>query len=115
MRLVLTLAAALTMGGLALGTGSGIASPLSSLTAMSSALTPANTAVETVGWRRRYLRRHGAWPMEPIVNDDVIVETDAGDVVVVVPVRPASCGEYRYWDGVACVDARYNDPDLGPK
>jgi len=32
-----------------------------------------------------------------------------------VPVRPLSCGEYHYWNGSACVDARYNDPYLGPK
>lgn len=112
MRLVMTLAAALIAGGLVLGTGSGSASagPLPSVTALA---TDSN-AVETVGWRRRYLRRNGVWPMEPIVGDDVVVDVD-DDVVIVVPVRPASCGQYHYWNGVACVDARYNDPYLGPK
>lgn len=38
-----------------------------------------------------------------------------GAPVVVVPVRPLSCGEYRYWNGQACVDARYNTPYLGPR
>jgi len=29
--------------------------------------------------------------------------------------RPRSCGEYYYWDGRACVDARKYPPYLGPK
>jgi hypothetical protein len=36
-------------------------------------------------------------------------------VIVVPPPRPASCGEYRYWNGQYCVDARYNRPYLGPR
>lgn len=115
MRLVLTLAAALIAGGLVLNTGSGSASagPLPSI----AALATDSSAVETVGWRRRYYRRNGVWPQEmmaPIVGEDVIVDVD-DDVVVIVPVRPLSCGEYHYWNGVACIDARYNDPYLGPK
>jgi hypothetical protein len=27
-------------------------------------------------------------------------------------VRPANCGEYRYWNGIRCVDARVAPPDL---
>lgn len=27
----------------------------------------------------------------------------------VIVTRPASCGEFHYWDGTACVDARYTD------
>ena len=27
--------------------------------------------------------------------------------------RPASCGEFRYWDGVECIDARDYPPDIG--
>jgi hypothetical protein len=34
---------------------------------------------------------------------------------ILVPVRPLSCGEYHYWDGVQCVDARFNKPYLGPR
>jgi hypothetical protein len=34
------------------------------------------------------------------------------DPVGVVPVRPANCGVYRYWDGERCVDARFAPPDL---
>jgi len=29
--------------------------------------------------------------------------------------RPRSCGEYHYWDGRRCVDARYYPPYVGPK
>jgi hypothetical protein len=31
---------------------------------------------------------------------------------VVVPIRPANCGEFRYWDGQRCVDARYVPPPV---
>jgi hypothetical protein len=39
----------------------------------------------------------------------------AGDVVVLPPPRPSSCGEFHFWNGTACVDARYNKPYLGPR
>lgn len=32
-----------------------------------------------------------------------------------VILRPSSCGEYRYWNGVRCVDARYRPPYVGPR
>jgi hypothetical protein len=31
------------------------------------------------------------------------------------PTRPTSCGQYRYWNGEYCADARYERPYLGPK
>jgi len=31
------------------------------------------------------------------------------------PRRPRSCGEYFYWDGSACVDARKYPPYVGPR
>jgi hypothetical protein len=31
------------------------------------------------------------------------------------PIRPTSCGQYRYWNGEYCADARYERPYLGPK
>ena len=34
------------------------------------------------------------------------------DVVVPAPGRRGGCGEFFYWDGSACVDARNNPPDL---
>lgn len=30
-----------------------------------------------------------------------------------VYVRPANCGEYRYWDGTDCIDARDYPPAIG--
>lgn len=38
-----------------------------------------------------------------------------GPPPVLVPIRPASCGQYRYWDGERCADARYEPPYLGPR
>lgn len=36
-----------------------------------------------------------------------------GDAFVpAIPIRPASCGEFRYWNGDRCVDARVVPPDL---
>ena len=32
--------------------------------------------------------------------------------VVIRPIRPANCGEYRYWNGQRCVDARAVPPDV---
>jgi hypothetical protein len=115
MRILLTSAAFLVAGGLVLGLGAGgvSAGPLPTM----SNLSVHESMVETVGWRERYYRRHGVWPTGPrraINDDDVVVATD-GDAIIVAPVRPRSCGEYHYWNGVACVDARYNDPYLGPK
>lgn len=30
-----------------------------------------------------------------------------------VPLRPSSCGRYRFWNGQYCADARYQPPYLG--
>ena len=68
---------------------------------------------------RRYYRQYpyGAPPVVvvppavPVVPPVVVQEP----VIVVPPPRPASCGEYRYWNGQYCVDARYNRPYLGPR
>lgn len=118
MRPLLTFAAALVAGALVLGLDAGgvKAGPLPAMQSLSVDMT----AVETVGWRRRYWRRYGVWPTGPraryIIEDsaDVVVAAP-GETIVVSPVRPRSCGEYHYWNGEACVDARYNDPYLGPK
>ena len=66
---------------------------------------------------RRYYRQYpyGAPPVVvvppavPVVPPVVVEEP----VIVMPPPRPASCGEYRYWNGQYCVDARYNRPYLG--
>ncbi len=77
--------------------------------------------IEETGWRRRWRRQRYApiivTPNGGDVETEVEVDVEPGgpDVIVVRPPRPASCGEYHYWNGVACVDARYNDPYLGPR
>jgi hypothetical protein len=112
MRKFLILASAGLACGLVFGIGSSaIAAPLPGL----SSSTATSGLVEPVGWRKRYYRRYGVLPTAPGAPEgDVIVDTDDG-AVVVAPLRPLSCGEYHYWNGEACVDARYNDPYLGPK
>ncbi len=35
--------------------------------------------------------------------------------VVLIPMRPASCGRYRYWNGERCADARFEPPYVGPR
>ena len=32
-----------------------------------------------------------------------------------VPLRPSSCGQYHFWNGQYCADARYQPPYLGPR
>jgi hypothetical protein len=34
------------------------------------------------------------------------------DTPALVPARPVSCGEFRYWNGERCVDARVIPPDV---
>jgi hypothetical protein len=31
------------------------------------------------------------------------------------PPRPSNCGEYRYWNGAYCADARVHPPYVGPR
>lgn len=64
----------------------------------------------------RRLRRNGYTVIPPapppppgaapvIVGEGPVAPVAPG--VPVVPLRPTTCGEYHYWNGVACVDARY--------
>jgi hypothetical protein len=76
----------------------------------------AQTLVQEAGWRRNWRR----YPPTLVVPDadvdvDVVVPGETPPLVAIVPVRPASCGQYRYWDGDRCVDARYNNPYIGPR
>jgi hypothetical protein len=76
--------------------------------------------IQKVDYWHRYYRQHGysppvAVPVVPApvpVAPPVVVE---GAPMIVVPVRPISCGQYHYWNGVTCVDARYNTPYIGPR
>jgi hypothetical protein len=88
-----------------------------------AAAVPATTGlIQKVDYWHRYYRQHGypppavvpvvpAVPAVPVVPAPVV----EGAPVVVVPVRPISCGQYHYWNGVTCVDARYNNPYIGPR
>jgi hypothetical protein len=121
MRSMFLLVTALFLGSFVVGAvpGEAGAGPLPAL----QAGTAAAQLVEKVDYNRRYWRRYcrvnGCDPddmigaptvVAPQIADEVIVAPDA---VVVVPLRPTSCGQYHYWNGTACVDARYNTPYLG--
>jgi hypothetical protein len=101
----------------ALGTAGGVVAAPVPGTAWSNA----PLAVQPVGYWARQYRRYGPYAVPPAavavpqpapVVPPVVVEQP---VIVVPPPRPASCGEYRYWNGQYCVDARYNRPYLGPR
>ena len=75
---------------------------------------------------RRYYRQHpyaappvvGVPPVVHVVPPVVHVVPPAvaqEPVIVVPPPRPTSCGQYHYWNGQNCVDARYNRPYLGAR
>jgi hypothetical protein len=69
---------------------------------------------------RRYWRRYGPGPyvvppVAPVAPVVPVVPPVVVEQPVIVPLRPTSCGEFHYWNGVACVDARYNKPYLGPR
>lgn len=77
-------------------------------------LKAAAPLVQKVDYWHRYYRQHG-YPPPAVVPVPVPVAPPALNppVVMVVPVRPASCGEFYFWDGERCVDARFNKPYLG--
>jgi hypothetical protein len=114
---------AVVLGGLCLGVPSHD-SEAASLPAVSSPLAMPALTVET-GWRRNW-RRYGPPPVvvpdaaadvevDAEVSEQVTVPGETPPLIAIVPVRPASCGQYRYWDGARCVDARYHDPYIGPR
>jgi hypothetical protein len=108
--------------GIGLGVSSH-AAQAASLPAVSSPVAMSAFVVEA-GWRRNW-RRYGPDVVIPDAQVELDVDGDADQqitvqgetppLVVIVPVRPASCGQYRYWDGARCVDARYHDPYIGPR
>jgi hypothetical protein len=116
MRWFLVLVAAVTGVGISLGlsTLDADAGPLPAI----SAPLIAPTLIEQTGYWKRYCRRYGCGPDVVLPDEDVDVDADddaPAAVIVLPPPRPASCGQYRYWDGERCVDARYNNPYLGPR
>jgi hypothetical protein len=113
---------AVIAGGVLLGVTTPATSGLAPIASPAASLSP----VEHAGWRR-YCRRYGCDPevvypgtavvpgAEAEIDAEAEIESDAAAVIVLPPPRPLSCGQYRYWDGRTCVDARYTDPYLGPK
>ena len=87
------------------------------------AIKTAAPLVQKADYWRRYCRRYGCPPppvVVPIppaadVPADAAPAVEAVPVVPLPPPRPLSCGEYHYWDGERCLDARYNKPYLGPR
>jgi hypothetical protein len=112
MRHVLTLTAVIIGFGLGFWVQGAAAAPLSGV---STAVVPAG-AIQAVGYWRRYCKFNDCTGADDVdVNVDVTVPGETPPVIAIVPVRPVSCGQYRYWDGERCVDARYNNPYLGPR
>jgi len=118
MRRILTLMTVVASGSLGLGLSSHDAEALPSSTISAPAAMP--TAIANV----QYYARHPWWRRQgPIVVPKEAVETDPNlaegglnpPVIRIVPARPTSCGEFHYWDGERCVDARYNNPYVGPR
>ncbi|MGD9503160.1 MAG: hypothetical protein AB7V40_11820 [Methyloceanibacter sp.] len=118
MRRIVTLMVVAAAGGLGLGLSSHDAEALPSSVISAPVATPSAIVDVQYYARRPWWRRQG-----PVVVPREAVETDPNlaegglnpPVVAIVPVRPTSCGEFRYWDGDRCVDARYNNPYLGPR
>ncbi len=71
--------------------------------------------VEKAGYWRRYWRRNGYPPdaAPGLAPDSEIVVGEDGPILV--PLRPASCGQYRYWNGEFCADARSRPPYIFPR
>lgn len=113
MRLSLGLLAVLAACGLGLALpahAAGPARPDAAFSTAKSLVQPAQI------FRRRYppgyVPPQVYVPPPAVVPGAVVVQPE---VIIVPPPRPASCGEFRFWNGVACVDARYNKPYLGPR
>ena len=115
---ILTVVTAVCGGSLCFGLSPQDAEALPSSTLSAPGAMPSIIESAQYYTRRPWWRRQG-----PIVVPKEAVETDPNlaegglnpPVVRIVPARPTSCGEFRYWDGERCVDARYNNPYLGPR
>jgi hypothetical protein len=106
--LVFFLSALLGLFVIGVSSRGAMAGPLPSI----ADLTVKSGVVEKTQYSRRYYRRQlrrGNIPPAVVVPPVVV---QGGSPVILL--RPTSCGQYHYWNGFACVDARYNNPDLGP-
>jgi hypothetical protein len=109
---------AVASGGLGLGLSSHGAEASPSLAFSAPAAVPSAIATVQYYARRPWWRQQGpvVVPKEAIETDPNLAEGGLNPPVIrIVPARPTSCGEFRYWDGERCVDARYNNPYLGPR
>lgn len=87
-----------------------------------SAPTLGTALTAKAGYWKRYCKFNDCSD-NAIVNEDADADVDVDvpaptlnpPIIAIVPVRPVSCGEYRYWDGERCVDARYHTPYVGPR
>ena len=57
------------------------------------------------------------YPADPPYYDEYVQPGSSAyryrsDSPAVIPLRPVSCGEFRYWNGQRCVDARVFPPDV---
>jgi hypothetical protein len=53
---------------------------------------------------------------QPPRDDPYPPPADAAPVIEFLPPpRPANCGEFRYWNGAYCADARVEPPYTGPR
>ena len=113
MRHVLILMTALTIGGFGLSVLPASAGPLPG----ASAYGPASGMVEQVANWRRYCKFHDCTGPNVAITADVtpVLNPDNPAIIAIVPIRPVSCGEFHYWNGAACVDARYNKVYVGPR
>jgi hypothetical protein len=79
---------------------------------------PSPATVERIDYWRRYCRFHDCTGPQVNLTVDApppVVNPENPAIIAIVPVRPVSCGEFHYWNGSACVDARYNNPYVGPR
>lgn len=115
MRKISFIAANIVAAGLiaAMAATAASAAPVPKLVAASEA----PTMVEKADYARRYWRRRGYDPDAVVVEGPpLIVERPPVIVVPMMPPpRPLSCGQYKFWNGERCVDARYNPVNVGPR
>jgi hypothetical protein len=123
-RVIIALAA--TIAGLLASATPSNAAPSATLT---SPMADGGLVQKVQVYPRHYYRQHpyGAPPvvhavppvvhaMPPVVHVvPPVVHVVPPVVHVVPPPRPTSCGQYHYWNGQNCVDARYNRPYLGAR
>ena len=103
-------AGALMTGGPAQATPGQVATVSSPASALATV-----QPVDSLDRAERRLRRNGYTVIPPgppaaapvIVGEGPVAAVPPG--APVVPVKPTTCGEYHYWNGVACVDKRYEE------